>query len=560
MGLGDFLNSSQAEVESEIAGRRPNDRRNRAFACLLVLSLVYAVGEIVPGRFTVTDEVFFKAAGRNWAMTGRWAAPEIVGRLSKGPPLTDVYFAQPPLYTFLYGVYTRLAGFGPRTCMLYDVAIHLLLVWSAVAVARGVYALPWSLCALCGALLIPLGTVGRPDELGIVFAMWGAVTFRSKIGRKSAALIGGSLLGLCGATSLGCFVFLGPLVAWELGRECEAQAEKARNLSLAAMGALAAAAAWVLPILASHPTAYQQLIAHAGEQSAALGLVTGQGQNSGSRLLHGWPGGLAYGFSYGVLMPGLLTFAVLCWRFDKARDWGRYTRILLGVLSLLLLLVVMGGKCLYTWFPGSWLFIACMAVGTEVCRSTSSGRRGTLLAFASVVWLAASLPYLRWKVILWTLPAEQSLTRNWRRLRSEVPAGVGVLGSDYWWALADRDRVYDSMFSYPSIEAVDYIVVSGNGSGKPGTPANVPWWAENTDFRPVENHLNLRPTALFGFRLSRSAYGFGAYVLEKKSRAERAGKQPVSEEQNRAPALQPLLRGGWSAARYGSNASSGQSQ
>jgi hypothetical protein len=41
---------------------------------------------------------------------------------------------------------------------------------------------------------------------------------------------------------------------------------------------------------------------------------------------------------------------------------------------------------------------------------------------------------------------------------------------DYWWALGDQDRVYDTLFRNPDIDQVDYIVVSGNGSGNPATP------------------------------------------------------------------------------------------
>lgn len=186
-----------------------NQRPSVVFVCLIILSFLYCFGELIPGRFVVTDEVFYKAAGRNWAMTGRFAAPEIVGRLAEGPPLTEVYFAQPPLYTFLFGVYTKLVGFGPRFCILYDVLIHLLLVWSAVVVGSIVFRLPRSLAALCGALSLPLGTVGRSDELGIVFALWAAVAFGSGIPRRSGIFTGGALLGLCGATSLSALVFLG---------------------------------------------------------------------------------------------------------------------------------------------------------------------------------------------------------------------------------------------------------------------------------------------------------------------------------------------------------------
>jgi hypothetical protein len=477
------------------------------------------------------DEVFFKAAGRNWAMTGRWAAPEIIGFLGKGPPLTEVYFAQPPLYTFLYGVYTKLVGFGPRSCILYDVLIHLLFLWSAVALARTVYALPWSLSALCGALLMPLGTVGRPDELGILLAMWGAVVFRSKMRRRLRAVIGGALLGLCGATSLGALVFLGPLVMWELRSEGDRWGDVARSLGLAGMGAVASATACVGPILASYPTAYQQLITHA--QGAALGFVTGHGQYPEHHLLKIWAGVLRYGYNYCFLMMGLLAFAALCWWFDRSRGWGKYARVVLAALSLLLLVSVMPRNYFYIWFPVSWLFVACAAAGAEVYRSASHARRRILLAFASLVCLGASLPYLHSKLVLWSLPADQSLTTNWKRLRSQIPAGAGVVSTEYWWMLADRDRVYDEAFSDPGIDAVDYIVRSGNGTGKPGKPVDVPLPYQYAGFRPVQNHLNPQPVSFLGFPISRSGYGFGAYVLEKKNPAQRAEQDPVSVGQSR---------------------------
>jgi hypothetical protein len=56
---------------------------------------------------------------------------------------------------------------------------------------------------------------------------------------------------------------------------------------------------------------------------------------------------------------------------------------------------------------------------------------------------------------------------------------------DYWRALADQDRVYDTLFSNPDIDQVDYIVVSGNGSGKPATPQVMREKYNTADFQPV---------------------------------------------------------------------------
>jgi hypothetical protein len=69
--------------------------RKTALAILLVLSALYCLVELVLGRFAVSDEVFFKAAGRNWAATGRFAAPELKGYFSNVlvPPATEVFFA-----------------------------------------------------------------------------------------------------------------------------------------------------------------------------------------------------------------------------------------------------------------------------------------------------------------------------------------------------------------------------------------------------------------------------------------------------------------------------------
>src|SRR5271154_6086707 len=80
----------------------------------------YLAYQAIGGRFVQMDEVFFKAAGREWAQSGTFAAPEIdgvptadpPGFLIMQPPLSQVWFAQLPGYTFLFGVFARAFGFG----------------------------------------------------------------------------------------------------------------------------------------------------------------------------------------------------------------------------------------------------------------------------------------------------------------------------------------------------------------------------------------------------------------------------------------------------------------
>ena len=487
-----------------------------ALALLAALSLVYFLSEIVPGRFAVTDEVFFKAAGRNWAATGHFAALELTGRLTEGPPLSEIYFAQPPLYTFLFGVYVKLLGFSPRVCIAYDAMIHLVLMWSAMIFARTVYRVEWRWAALSGALMATLGTVGRPDELGIVFAMWSAIAFRSRLPDGWRVPLGGALLGFCVCTSLGAFLFLSPLVLLELLTARSDGAGRIADLAVAALAGVAVAAACVAPILIAHPAAYRQLIEHAGEQSSVLSALTGERRNSSLGFVALWESMLRYGYNYGLLIGGPLLFSAVCGWLTKFSPHPAYSRIVILLASWVVLFIAMPGKYPYFWFQGCLLLIACVALAANARDSLPTLRTRFLLALGLLVWLAASAQSLRWGYILWTLPADQKLSANDRRLREEVPVGEGVMTTDYWWDLADRDTVYDLVFSDPGVGAVDYIVLSGNGSGRPGVPSDFKE-KYKAGFRPVFDHLNATSPHISHLAISHSGYGFGAYVLKKDS-------------------------------------------
>jgi hypothetical protein len=489
----------------------------RPLVFLTILSALYGVLELVPGRFVVTDEVFFKAAGRNWAETGRFAAPEIVGRLTRGPSLAEVYFAQPPVYTFIFGIYTKVFGFGPRRCMLYDTLIHLLLVWTAAGCANCVFKLPLNVAVLCGALFLPLGTIGRPDELAIIFALWGAVALRY------SAYAGGVMLGLCAATSLSAPIFLGTLVVWEFYRAASARSSTLLRLSATIGAAAATVAVCVAPILVNHPNAYQQLFSHASEQSPILAAITGNGWNGGrtigaatGMLLGIWREMMRYGYAYGILIVGLFVFLGI-FRMTHGKDASlRFDRVFVGAILLMLLVVVFPGKYFYLWFVASWMLIAAVELAARQVTSEAIRRRYLAAAAGAAMWLVCCIPYIREKTILWTLPVSQSLAANSDQFSSLIPRGAGVVSTAFWWALADRDNVYDSTFSNPTASQIEYIVLSGNGSGKPGVPMNIDARFRIEEFQPIYNHLNSLSASVFERSISKSGYGFGAYVLQRK--------------------------------------------
>jgi hypothetical protein len=465
----------------------------------------------------VTDEVFFKAAGRNWAATGRFAAPELKGYIGNAlpTPASEVFFSYPPLYPFLFGVYTKAVGFGPRSCMLYDVVIHLLLVWCGALVARLVFGVPWGVSVFCGALLLTLGTAGRPDELGIVFALGAALALRTEVPLKFAMPIGGALLGLCCATSPGACLFLGSLTGCEVTLREPSYIGKLRNLVVTALIAIIVLAICVAPILVAHPLAYRQLVTNGASQTVLGNTNSGGYHSSGKSFVRLWIEALKYGYDKAFLIAGCFMFAVLCWMLDKKRGSTAYFRFVLVALSLLLLMVSMPGKYFYLWFSGAWLLIACVGLGWRVSRSLPPIRQFALLALGVLVWLIASMPFFRWKAIYWTLPADQSLTFNMNRVRHEVPVGAGVLTTEYWWALAGRNPVYDTLFSDPGSDSFDYVALAGNGSGRPDTPQPPAVVIGVSQWQNTADHLRSKSPSLFGFPLSRSAYGFGPYILKK---------------------------------------------
>jgi len=279
---------------------------------------------------------------------------------------------------------------------------------------------------------------------------------------------------------------------------------------VAALAGIAIAAACVAPILIAYPAAYRQLIEHAGEQSSLLSALTGEQRNSSLSFVALWKSMLRYGYNYGLLIAGPLLFAVLCGWLTKFSPHPAYSRILILLASWVVLFIAMPGKYPYFWFQGCLLLIACVAVAAHARASLPPWRGRFVMALGLLLWLAASAQSLRWGYILWTLPADQRLSVNDQLVREEVPAGEGVMTTDYWWDLANRDTVYDLVFSDPGVRAVDYIVLSGNGSGRPGVPTDFKEKYKPA-FRPVFDQLNATPPHISHLAISHS----GAYVLKK---------------------------------------------
>src|ERR1051326_2810002 len=190
-------------------------------AITFCLSL-FLLGEFLYPPFPDTDEVFFKAAGRNLALNGSFAAPELEDFLRFDPAIQRIYSAQPPLYSWLFGQIVRRIGFGWKTCVGYDALISALLALCVFGLARRVVealsknplgplvvALPTALVTLL------FGQRARPDELAMLLSYANFWLLLSQPLSGRSAFASGCLFGMTLCTSTGVFLsFLLPTAAF----------------------------------------------------------------------------------------------------------------------------------------------------------------------------------------------------------------------------------------------------------------------------------------------------------------------------------------------------------
>src|ERR1041385_4366075 len=170
-------------------------------------------------------------------------------------------------------------------------------------------------------------------------------------------------------------------------------------------------------------------------------------------------------------------------------------------------------------FPREFYYIFIMspvmlAIAMNVIRRSPYAALVATLAFP--VYLFAISRVLLLHVVLATLPPDQRIEPNLRLIRSIIPKTSTVMTYDYWPALASEYRLF-STDARPPWQAVDYIVLTGNGSGTPGQRQSM---SDDHDehvrheYKVIVDRLNRQPFHL-GPIHTNSAYGFGPLILER---------------------------------------------
>lgn len=163
-----------------------------------------------------TDIFLFKEAGINLATQGRLVAGYLP-HMNFGEEKPFAYY--PPVYPFVFGVWTWLVGVGLKQSICFNGLLTLLrTLLMLVLVAPAISSEFWSPAFRLrrwgsGSLLLILTVLStdrdRPDELALVFGLLLMVVLFSRKGAGVKVTVAALLLALTGATSPACGLFFG---------------------------------------------------------------------------------------------------------------------------------------------------------------------------------------------------------------------------------------------------------------------------------------------------------------------------------------------------------------
>jgi len=496
-------------------------RRTELYFALVVA--VYLLFHFHYGRFEATDELFFKAPGKNWAETGRFNAPELTwsfGREALPVQVDEIFFMQPPLYPFLFGVFVKLFGFGWRQCVMYDAVIHAGLMLTTFLLTKGLVnsvfssgtkvLRPW-LCIVPALMIMPLGQAGRPDELAMTLGMIGLLLLLR--GQSLARVIASAIFfGMSAGTSAGAAIELGLVAAGLMLFRNTSVREKVRNIVSWAVSCVFVLSLVLSPILIKYPAAYRQYLLLAQKYLFQLSPTA-----LDFALQFGKPYFLLIAAALAVATCGLLSNVRLF------RDRGLSALWIGTMAAVIFALCALPGKYTYLWFVLPVLIATAFVSALYIVRQSGHNGFRLILAAIALFSLSAYAWAARDALVLIGLDDEQRPAYNERRLREIIPEGSAVIVHKGWWFLGDRATSYDSMFSSKAdLTDIDYIILSATGSGRPGVPhlpANPRYKGLLLEqFEEVYNNLSPEPNKILGVTLSHSGNGFGLAVYKRRHR------------------------------------------
>ena len=359
----------------------------RRWTPILVLVGLFLTLEFLSPPFPDFDEVFFKAAGRNLAAGQGFAAPELENYKQLDPPIQRVYFAHPPVYSWLFGQAVRLGGFDWKVCVGYDAVITALLGLCVFGLASRLLDTlgetderNYLIALLPASATLLFRQAARPDELAMLFSYANIWLLLARPSRISTAALSGILSGLTLCTSTGVALGFLPFVAacWLL------QVDRTRwplTLAASAAGATVAGAICLVPLYLIEPNFFRQFLHHAHVQiveTSAWARI-----RDGLKLTRQVAPWRIFGMV--AALPLCCLGLLASWRTRPRLDtMALYAAPIFGFLALFCL----RPNYTYWWFFQPWLLIIATIVAAQRARIGSRWRM--LPAAWLICWLAVA--------------------------------------------------------------------------------------------------------------------------------------------------------------------------
>jgi hypothetical protein len=459
------------------------------FWCALTLGLI-----VLEVRLPATDIFLFKDAGVNFALLNRFVA----ANLPHLPPDKNLVFSYyPPVYPFLYGLWSKVAGIGLRPSILFDCAIRvirtLLLAWFIFPVILAYFKDPrsgakgWAILILL-TILSFLSTDGdRPDDLALA---WGLLAwiFAWKNSGRGNQIKAGVALGLCGATSLTGGIFF---AAGLVGAAFSAGA-RFRNLLV-----VGASAAFIfidanLPVLLSDPNAWGRFSKQVPLSTLPYKIPYVAG-HSWSDFFTSLTGALSQFTQAGLPY----VFCAACLLAVNLLQRKHSFRTVLWTSGLFI------PACLFVWsLQPYYLWFSCIGLLIPLFSNLAVTKRGATASIAVALLAFVPLGFREGKGWIHALERRDSVEMTRSELIKIIPPGKRVaLTADQFFTLRGERSVSNVGYVCDRLEQYDYVYLTPVTSAirTRAEPVEIPCAGKESCFTVEKDLTSHQVLKFFGF-------------------------------------------------------------
>jgi hypothetical protein len=492
------------------------------FWVMILCSLWLGITLIGPGYcLRHIDDVYYKEPGANLVLNGKFAAPTMRGYGDVHPDYDVTFAGYPPLYPGAYAFWLKAFPFSYRSSVAFDAVIRMLLVcWVLFGLPRlipTVSSVSLALTAMCTCVL---GTWGRPDELAMVFGLWGMSWWNRRAGLM-APILGGILFGCCACTSYSALIVLGACYLPIWVHSCALTKDKTGVIKSLLVGASAFAFTSLLVLIPYYLRAGAMQQTHSDGGQLLSGVMQSLHEHSVRPYLELWKSCIRTALFRMPLYALLLGLGGVSFLMPTARLFRPY---LVGIfLSCALVAIGMPQQVYYYWFVCPLLIAIIFS-----CYQWNSWPG----VVALMMLIVAANPTVREVLKVASLPPQQRMAFSARVIRERIPFSSRVAGDvrTYYLLAPDYSNLFITDGIFPREEmmtSVRYMVFTSYLSGrKNGMPMPRYWLGDERGryllehFRLVYDNVTEEPPRLWGNILGSESFGYGVAIYMRRDTTE----------------------------------------